>query len=153
MATESGNPGVSSCVFPIVKKNENDCLVNIIAYDSADKKVAYDKSDAPFTIEVVTLTSPNGGETLTSGATHDIAWDTYETKKEIAKEVLKFTKNGGRTWEKITTIKGEDPGTYLWTVPDVPKAKNKCKVKVQLKGANGKSLGADASDSYFRIEP
>ena len=153
MGTESATLGVSSCQFPKTKKNENDCRVKVEAYDAADKKVAKDKSDAPFTIEVITITSPNGGEILTSGTIHNISWDIYETKKEIFKFLLKYTKNGGRTWEKITTIKGDDPGAYLWTVPTVSKAKNKCKVKIQLKDIKGKSLGADSSDGYFRIEP
>lgn len=153
LATEEGNPGISSCVFPVVRKNEDDCLVKAMAFDAEDKKVAEDKSDALFGIEVVTITSPNGSETLTSGTTHSITWDTYETKKDIATVILKYTINGGKTWEKIKTIKGENPGTYLWTVSEVPKAKNKSKVKVFLKDKKGKNLGTDASDNYFRIEP
>ena len=35
------------------KKNRAKCLVKVIAYDSNDKKVGQDTSDAPFTIEVV----------------------------------------------------------------------------------------------------
>jgi hypothetical protein len=153
MQTEPGNPGVSSCVFPKLKKNEKDCRVNVKAYDAADKKVAYDKSDAPFTVEVVTITSPNGGETLTSGEPYDIEWDTYETKKKVAKVVLKYTKNRGKTWKTITAIKSDNPGVWFWTVPAVTKTKNKCKVKIQLKDKNGNSLGMDTSDGYFTINP
>ena len=151
--TTPGDPGTLACEFPIVKKNERNCLVKAIAYDAAGKKIARDKSDALFTVAVVTLTSPNGGETLISEGTHTIEWDTYQTRKEINKILLKYTTNRGRTWEKMKTIKGGDPGAYLWTVPSVPKAKNKCKVKIQLKDKNGKSLGWDTSDRYFRIEP
>ena len=153
IATESGDPGTSSCLFPIPKTNEKNCLVKVIAYDSTDKKVAEDESDAPFTIEVVTLTSPNGGETLISEGTHTIEWDTYKTRKKIKKIMLQYTKNRGKTWEEIRTIKGDDPGAYLWTVPSVSKKMKKCKVKIQLLDKKGKSLGSDTSDRYFRIEP
>ena len=152
MRTESGNPGVSSCRFPRVKKNDKDCRVKVIAYDSADKIVAEDKS-AAFTIEVVTLTSPNGGETLKSGTTHDITWNIYKTRTKLAKIILWYTTNDGKTWEKIKNIKGSDPGTYPWKVPAVPKTKKKCKVKIQLEDAKGKSLGSDSSDAFFTIEP
>jgi len=90
---------------------------------------------------------------LTSGTTHNISWDIYETRKEILKILLKHTKNGGRTWEKIKTIKGDDPGAYLWMVPTVSRAKKKCKTKIQLEDKEGRSLGSDTSDNYFRIRP
>jgi hypothetical protein len=76
--------------------------------------------------------------------------------------LLKYTINGGKKWNRIKTIKGDIPGNYSWTVPDVTKAKNtvpdvtkaknKCKVKVELKDTNGNSLGTDSSNGYFTIE-
>jgi hypothetical protein len=138
---------------PKLKKNINRCLVKVTGYNASGGKVGVDKSDAPFNIEVVTITAPNGGETLTSGNTYNIKWDTYETKKPVLKILLKYTLNGGKKWLTIGTIKGNNPGTYLWTVPTVLEAKDKCKVMVQLKDKKGKSIGADASDGYFGIEP
>jgi hypothetical protein len=138
---------------PKLKKNINKCLVRVIGYKASGNKVGVDKSNAPFTIEVVTITAPNGGETLTSGNTYNIEWDTYETKKPIFKILLKYTVNGGKKWEKIGTINGSNPGTYLWTVPAVSLAKGKCKVMVQLKDKKGNSIGSDTSDSYFTIQP
>jgi hypothetical protein len=152
MKTESGNPGVSTCVFKITKRNDEDCRVKVIAYDSADGIVAEDKS-AAFTIEVVSLTSPNGGETLKSGTTHNIAWDIYKTRTKLARIMLCYTTNDGKTWGKIKNIKGSDPGTYQWKVPAVPKTKKKCKVRIQLEDENVKSLGTDSSDGFFTIAP
>lgn len=138
---------------PKLKKNTNKCLVRVTGYNTSNKKVGVDKSNAPFNIEVVKITAPNGGETLTSGNTYNIKWDTFETKKPIFKILLKYTKNGGKKWETIKTIKGNNPGTYLWTVPTVLVAKNNCKVVVQLKDKKGKSIGSDTSDSFFVIQP
>jgi hypothetical protein len=62
-------------------------------------------------------------------------------------------KNGGRKWEKIKTIKGDDPGAYLSMVFTASRAKKKCKVKFLLEDKEGKSLGSNTSDNYFRIRP
>jgi hypothetical protein len=137
---------------PTPRKNKKKCLVKVIGYDGSEKKVGADRSDWPFTIEVVKLTSPNGGETCTSGDPYTITWTTNGTKKPVEKVVLKYTQNGGKKWKKIDRL-AEDTGTYEWTVPGVPKAKGKCLVKVVLKDANGKTVGSDTSDGYFTIEP
>jgi hypothetical protein len=138
---------------PAPKKNKTKCLVKVIGYDGSDKKVGADKSDSTFTIEVVKVTWPNGGETLTSGDIPTITWITHETKKDVARVILKYTQNGGRAWNKIATLDG-NPGSYNeWTVPDVPKTKGKCLVKVVLKDAKGNTVGSDTSDGYFTIQP
>jgi len=140
-------------VVPTPPKDKKKCLVKVIGYDGSDKKVGADKSDSTFTIEVVKVTYPDGGELLTSGDMPTITWTTNGTKKPVAKVVLKYTKNGGRTWKKITAIEGDNPGTHAWTVPDVSKTKSNCKVKVVLKDGKGNTVGSDTSDSYFTIEP
>ena len=138
---------------PVTKKNTKRCLVRVIGYDGSDKKVGADTSDEPFTIEVVRVTSPDGGETLTSGDPQTITWTTHETKKDVERVTLLYTKNGAKRWNKIATLNG-NPGSYdEWTVPDVPKTKSKCKVKVVLKDVNGKTVGRDRSDGYFTIGP
>jgi parallel beta-helix repeat protein len=138
---------------PTPPKNKTRCLVKVIGYDGSDKKVGADKSDSTFTIEVLRVTSPNGGETLTGGGLHTITWQTNVTKNPVETVKLKYTKNGGTTWLPIYTLTGGDPGTYDWTVPDVPKTKSKCMVKVVLKDANGNTVGKDTSDGYFTIQP
>jgi len=137
---------------PTPRKNKTQCLVKVIGYDDSEEKVATDESNSAFTIAVVEVTSPNGGETLLSGTPYAIEWETYGTKKPVTKVVLKYTKNGGKTWNKIQIL-GGNPGLYDWTVPGVPKTKSKCKVKVVLKDAKGNTVGSDTSDGYFTIEP
>jgi hypothetical protein len=154
IAIEKGILGTTfNWLVPTPTRNKKKCLMKVIAYDSADKKTAEEISAAFFTIEVIRITSLNGDDTLISGNTYNIEWDTHGTKEEIAKVVLKYTVNGGNKWNRIKTIKGNNPGNYSWTVPDVTKAKNKCKVKVELKDTNGNSLGTDSSNGYFTIEP
>ena len=63
-----------------------------------------------------------------------------------------MTVNSGTTWKPIAKIVGDNPGQYLWAVPDVNKIKNKCMIKVVLKNANNKVV-AKAKSGYFAIEP
>jgi len=68
-----------------------------LAYDSTDQKVGVDVSDKAFVIEVLKLTSPNGGESLSVGSTHTITWDTYALTKTVAKVILQYSTDGGST--------------------------------------------------------
>jgi hypothetical protein len=82
-----------------------------------------------------------------------ITWTTNATMNPVKKVNLYFTKDGGVTWNLITTIKGSNPGSYPWTtMPTVKNPKNQCKVKVELIDASGNILGRDVSDSYFTID-
>jgi hypothetical protein len=138
--------------IPVVTVNKKTCHVKVIGYDSNGVKVGEDISDNPFTIEVLRLTSPNGGETLKSGNTWTIRWVTNKTIRPVAKTVLKYTINGGTTWKAIKTLTG-NLGSYNWTVPSVLTTKQRCKVKVILKDAGGVNIGSDVSDKKFTIQP
>jgi hypothetical protein len=135
---------------PIPWKDKRNCLLKVTGHDALGMKVGEDTSD--FTIEVVKVTSPNGGENLTSGSLHTITWKTNSTKRPVRKVELLYTKNQGRTWRNITTLNG-NPGTYEWKIPGVITTKTKCKVMVVLKNSIGRILGSDKSDSYFTILP
>ena len=135
------------------EKNRKDCLLKVIAYDDSNRITGADRSDAPFTIEVVRVTAPDGMEVWTSGENRTITWMTNETIAPVVKVKLFYTKNDGVTWLPIMTITGNNSGTYNWKVPGVPKNKKNCRVKVLLKDAMGNSVGSDASDRAFTIQP
>ena len=134
---------------PTPTSNETKCLVKVIGYDASAIKLSEDTSDAPFTIEVVKVTYPNGGEILESGKTSNITWQTNGTIKPVAKTEIYYTAGGG-IWKLITT-RNDNYGSYPWEVPWV--SSKKCKVKVVLKDASGKVLGNDVSDKVFTIKP
>jgi hypothetical protein len=137
---------------PSPRNNKTACLIKIIGYDS-DRVEKTSVISKPFTIEVVKLISPNGGETLTSNTTWSIMWSTNATKTPVANVILQYTKNGGKTWKTITKITGSNPGTYDWNIPVVSKEKTNCRVKIILQNANSKVVGTDMSDDYFTITP
>jgi len=115
--------------------------------------VGADVNDVPFTIEVVKVTSPNGGVPLTPGDTL-VEWHTNEMLRPVAKVQLFYTVDGGVNWKQMTgsPVSG-NPGSFTWTVPSVTVEKKKCKVKVVLKDNQGKSVGSDTSDTFFSIVP
>jgi hypothetical protein len=146
-------PSYSWTVGP-PSKNKKQCLVKVTAFNGNDAKVGSDISDSPFTIEVLKLTSPNGGEQLTSNSTHTITWTTNATSVPVDHIVLSYTQNNGQTWKTIdTSLDPLDDGNFDWTVPQVNDVKEKSKVKIVLKDDQGNTVGSDVSDETFSISP
>lgn len=127
------------------------CKVKVVGLDSSNHTVGTDFSDGNFTIEVVRLTSPNGGggQTLHIATPVPITWITNGTSKSVNKVKLSYSTNGGSSWTAIATVTG-NPGTYNWTVPNSPGTT--CKAKVELFN-NNTAVGDDASDQNFTIAP
>jgi hypothetical protein len=139
---------------PKPTSNKKACRVKIIGFDATGKKIGADKSGKMFTIEVVRIISPKGGDLLTSGRDYYIVWETNETKFHTAAVKLFYTKDSGTTWRVIdTTSLVANPGQFAWKVPLVNPPKNRCKVKVVLKDASRYTLGSDITDGYFTVQP
>jgi hypothetical protein len=128
--------------------NKQKCFVAVIGYNTSDVKIDQDTSDATFTVEVIKVISPNGGEVLTSGTTHTIKWQVNGTRKPVGKIQLFFTKDAGATWKSIAVLSG-DLRSYNWVVPTVARTKKMCRVKVVISG----TATHDASDRWFTITP
>ena len=151
--TIANNVLTTSYTWPAVstlRGNKKKCIIKVIGYDASDVKVG--AGSVTFEIQVVKLNIPNGG-TYTSGDPLTITWTTNTTKKPVEKVKLFYTKDGGRTWNLITTFTGSNPGSFGWTVPAVTTSKSNCKVKVVLKDASGNTLGTAESDNPFTIQP
>lgn len=137
---------------PAVANNKLQCKIRVVGYNEQRKKIAAETSSGTFTIQVVRLTSLNGGQQLTSGSSSAIRWKTYSTAQDVAGIKLFYTLNGGRKWKKIERLT-DNPGSYAWAVPDTNEARTECKVKVVLKAAGGETVGSDESDGFFSISP
>ena len=134
---------------PCPNNNKTKSLVKVTGYNSFGTVVGQDTSNSTFTIEVVKILSPNGGEPLESGKTWNITWRTNGTINPVAKSYLYYTTGGG-VW-KLIAIRNDNYGSYLWGVPWV--SSKKCKVKVVLKDASSRIVGSDVSDKVFTITP
>lgn len=91
----------------------------------------------------ITITYPNGGETLTANNSDFITW----TDPSLAQVKLEYSSNGGSTWNFIanaTSFSGT--GFYQWTVPNI--TSTNCLVRV----SNAANLSDnDISNSSFEI--
>lgn len=136
--------------WPVPKptKTKTGCFLKVNGYNNSNKVIGTDRSDRPFTIEVVKLTSLNGGEPLVGGEVCAITWATHETIRPVMKARIYYSRDGGTTWKLVEMLPG-DPRSYDWAVPNV--TSNKCKVKVVLKDAGGNTVGSDVSDALFPI--
>ena len=138
-------------IVPIVTKNKTKCRIKLNGFGESGVRIGSAKSNS-FAIEVLSVTSPNGGETLTPGGIpFPITWKTGATKNRVAETQLFFTLNNGGTWKLITAPLPGNPETYDWNVPQVKGKKSKCKVKIVLKDAMGKTVASDTSDGTFTI--
>jgi hypothetical protein len=139
--------------------NKKTCFVKVIGYnDARTKKIGSDTSDKPFTIEVVTVVTPNGGELLHAGEDATIEW---RACSDAVKFDLKFSLDNGLNWYFIddeTTpwvIEGKGvTGTSFPTTVLPPDTGNKttCLIKVIAYNGAGKQIGSDTSDKPFTIE-
>jgi hypothetical protein len=104
-----------------------------------------DQSNAVFTISLVdfiTVGSPNGGENLKIGSSHDITWTSSGTSGNVR---IQYSTNSGSSWSDIV-ISTVDDGSYTWTIPNAPSVN--CLVKVR----NVLPLTpVDQSDAVFTI--
>jgi inhibitor of cysteine peptidase len=134
--------------MPVPSSNTSTCKVKVVAYNAANAVVGTDISDVSFAINNVRLTSPNGGNMLVAGGTHDITW---ENTAGAASFNLFYSLNNGTTWLPIAgNVTGVND--YLWTVP-VPPAGNMTTCKVKIVAYNNASavIGTSISAAPFKI--
>ncbi len=120
-----------------------DALVRI---SDAGDGIPFDVSDAVFSIvkEQLTIVSPNGGETLSSGMVAPIVWT---SSGPIGNVRLEYSINNGGSWAVIT-ISAPNTGSFDWQVPDVLTFNALVRIS---DAADGNPT--DVSDAVFTIEP
>jgi hypothetical protein len=91
----------------------------------------------------LTLTAPNGGETLNGGASTNITWTSTGS---IANVALEYSTNGGSSWTSITTSTPND-GLHAWTVPSAATTQG----RVRVSDATNAAVN-DVSNANFTIQ-
>jgi hypothetical protein len=142
------NTGTYTWNVPSVNTSTT-CRVRVQDYYNPSS--IFDISNANFTItnnNTITLTSPNGGETLTSGSTHNVTW-TYTGSFQYVK--FEYSTNGGANWTACSNGSGQNWAntvdmTYAWVVPSV--SSTNCLVRVS---EYYNSVPSDISNAVFTI--
>jgi len=122
------------------------CLVQIGEIDGDPQ----DTSDMPFSIFIgeepgLTLISPNGGETLTSGEPYSITWISTGTVGNLC---LEYSIDSGTNWRKITGATAND-GIYDWNIPDISITSGHCLVRISENDTDRQPT--DTSNNEFTI--
>ena len=132
----------------------SDYLVRITITDTTGRSDS-DTSDAVFSIDnpdepEVTVTFPNGGETLSDSST--ITWtasDPDPGETALLSLSLDYSDNNGASWSVIDSNQAND-GTYLWDISNLSDGSNYL-VRVTATDTTGQH-DADSSDSSFGID-
>ncbi len=95
-----------------------------------------------FKISNITVTSPNGGEILQSGATKNITWS---AGNNIANVFIELSTNNGSTWSSVTTT--ANTGSYSWLVPSSATDS----IKIRISDALNSTI-KDESNNLFKID-
>lgn len=141
----SGN-GSYTWTIPLDLSNRSALTIKIY---SSDNQV-YDTSDAQFMISspapVLTLTSPNGGETLEAGATIPITWSFVGSPgQKIKIDLFKQDQFYKSIAVNVPTING----SYNWKIPhDIVQGSD---YKIRITSASN-STYTDASETNFKIK-
>lgn len=117
------------------------CQVRISDTTNSDVR---DVSDGTFTVSgqpVVTVTSPNGGESWMVGTTQTITW----TSSNVTAVTIEQTTDG-TTWTAIAQSADASGGSYAWTVPAAPSVN--CLIRIS--DAVNPTV-TDTSDAPFAI--
>ncbi len=140
----SSVPNNGAFNWAIPGKPSENCLIRI--WENRSDGGALDVSDAEFSINVslyssITIISPNGGETLYWGSTHEITWTSMGTTGNL---IIECSTDSGSTWRTIVWSTADD-GSYDWTVPNNPS--EDCLIRISE--TDGEP--ADESDDVFKI--
>jgi len=124
-------PNISSTSAKIKILNLSDNNVN-------------DVSDSAFTISILKIISPNGGENWQAGTTKNISW---QNSLDISNIRIQFSTNNGLSWNLIKDTLASITN-YSWLIPTgiTPSASSKIRI---LNLAD--TLISDESDTVFTI--
>lgn len=119
----------------------SECLVRVTDNNNSVKT---DISDATFTISpAITVTQPNGGESLTNGSAYDILWNSDGVSNYYN---IDYSTDGGSNWTNIVFNENITSDSYSWTVPG--NTSQNCLIKVT---DNVNTCKTDMSDQVFAI--
>src|SRR2546426_111835 len=139
IAASTSNTGSYTWTVP----NDISATVKVRVADAADSTVN-DVSDANFKIMAAfAVTSPNGGEIWTVGATQAITWTTSGT---VANVKLEYSTDGGVSYPFVVAASAANTGSFSWTIPD--SISNT--VRVRVSDVTDASTN-DISDANFKI--
>ena len=125
----------------------NPTSMALIKVEDRNNTCKFDNSDAIFSIiapePVITVNSPNGGNTFYVGNSYNITWSSNYISSPFV--TIQYSIDNGSTWTTIINSTNND-GSESWTVPNTPSSN--CLVKVS---EFGNPNVYDISNAVFSI--
>jgi hypothetical protein len=137
---------------PIVSKRKSNVLFRAQGFSAGGVFIGSDTSDDPFSVVVVQMGSPAGGELLIADDLHKIEWTTFKTESKVQRIILYISTNGGDTWLKVAG-RHKNRGTFNWIVPTFKGPKVNCILRIDLMDGQERVIGSDETDLPFAILP
>ncbi len=143
LLTSTPDDGNQSVTLPTA--NSNNCILRVSGVTAMGVN---DQSNTVFTIgtpplSTITVTYPNGGETIESNYWKNITWTSTGT---LAKVNIEISTDGGTTWKQMAYAV-TNTSSYDLNIPGT--ASNLCLIKV----INAENLSSnDVSNSVFTIQ-
>ena len=91
----------------------------------------------------ISLSSPNGGEKLIAGKTHQVEWIS-DLSRGISQVLLEYSTDNGQNWTEIAVT--DNTGYYDWLIPNINS--ESCLLKISDYGG---LYVSDSSDAVFTI--
>jgi beta-lactamase superfamily II metal-dependent hydrolase len=113
----------------------------VTAVDTAGNESVASSVTATTPLAVISVTSPNGGESWAGGSLRAITW----TARDISNVKLEYTLDNGSTWNMIASAVAASTGSYTWTVP------NSATTAARVRATDAYGSASDVSDGTFTI--
>jgi len=97
----------------------------------------------------VTVTSPNGDESVPAGSSLPISWSVSGSTANISGFWIQYSTNSGSSWASFT-YGASTARSATWTVPS-GMSSSQTRIRVFAFDASGTTIAADSSDSNFTV--
>ncbi|MCR4317342.1 MAG: FG-GAP-like repeat-containing protein [Planctomycetes bacterium] len=149
LAASTADDGSHAVTIPSI--DSSTLRIRVTATDGAGLSGS-DLSDATLTIDstgpIVTVTSPNGGETFLADGAHQIRWTTTEAAPDVV--TIEYSTDGFAADVNALASGISDSGSYLWD-PVANLTSSTVTIRVTATDLAGQS-GSDESNADFTID-
>jgi subtilisin family serine protease len=128
---KSKNPSWTNAQIRDQLRNTAQDVTSVESGAGWDRYAGYGMVDAAAAVgggggggDVITVTAPNGGETLAAGTSTNITWSWSGTFSTVN---IDYSSNGGSTWTPVVAGTAND-GSQAWTVPSTATTQGRVRV-------------------------
>ena len=143
LAAATPNDGSHEWLIPPALPPRTDYRIKITANANA---AIHDVSDAPFSITapILTVETPNGGESWQRGTRHEITWTwTHSPGRYVKIELYE-----GAGWRRTIASDTANDGSYTWQIPKNTKGGANYRIRIS---STDDAAVRDTSDMSFSI--